>query len=57
MCICALPACLYVHHMHALLWRPEEDVGTPRTGVLDGCKLPCGYWEWNLSPLKSSKYS
>lgn len=24
------------------LWRPEEEAESPRTGVTDGCKQPCG---------------
>lgn len=34
-----------VHHIHALcLWRPEEDIGCPETGVNDVCEPPYGCW-------------
>lgn len=34
------------------LRRPEEGVGSPRTGVIDGCEPPNGYWVLNLDPLQ-----
>ena len=30
--------------------RPGEGVRSPRTGVTEGCELPC--WDLSLSPLK-----
>jgi hypothetical protein len=43
---------MYVYHMCALCERmSEEDVGSPRTGVMDGCELPCGCWEQNCGSL------
>lgn len=30
--------------------RPEEATGSPRTGIADGSKLPCGPWDSNLGP-------
>jgi hypothetical protein len=33
------------------LWRPEEGVRSPRTGVAGGCEPPCGCWESNRDPL------
>ncbi|XP_057642537.1 N-alpha-acetyltransferase 16, NatA auxiliary subunit isoform X2 [Chionomys nivalis] len=33
------------------LWRPEEDVSLPGTGVTDSCELLCGCWKQNLGPL------
>lgn len=45
-----LPAFMYVHHIHALcLWRSEESVKCPGTGVTDGMSV-C--WELNPSPLQ-----
>lgn len=36
-----LPACVYVHYMHAYyLWRPKEGITFPRTGVTVDCQLP-----------------
>lgn len=29
----------------------------PRTGVIDGCKLPHGYWKLNLGPLEKKPAS
>jgi hypothetical protein len=38
--------------MHALcLYRPEEGVRSPKAGVTNGCDLPYGCWQSNLSPL------
>ena len=34
--------------------RPEEDIGSPGTGVTDGCEPPCGSWKLNLGPLDST---
>ena len=40
-----LPACVYVYHASTWCpWRPEEDTGFPRTGVIGAYELPCGYW-------------
>ena len=33
------------------LQRPQEGFETLGTGVTDGCELPHGYWESNVSPL------
>jgi len=37
------------------LQRPEQDVRSPGTGVMDGCKLPCRSWELNPSLLSSDR--
>lgn len=53
MCVDALFVCIYVHHVCA--WgqkRPEEDTGSPSTGVRVGSEKPFGCWESNLSPLE-----
>lgn len=26
---------MYVNHIHAMSWGPEEDIGCPRTGITD----------------------
>ena len=31
--------------------RQEEGIGSPGTGVGDGCRLPCDCWELNPGPL------
>lgn len=33
----------------------EEGVGFSRTGVIDGCELPCGGWELDLCPLQEQQ--
>lgn len=38
----------YIHVLH--LWRPEEDIRFPSTGVTDGCELPFRSCESNLDP-------
>lgn len=30
----------------------QESARGPATGALDGCELPCGFWESNLGPLE-----
>ena len=30
----------------------REGIRCPRTGVTDGCKMPCGSWESNPDPLQ-----
>lgn len=43
LCVCTPVACL-------VLWRPEDEVGSPGNRVTDGnCRLPCGYEELNTS--------
>ena len=47
-----------VHHVHAqCLWRPEEDVTSPGTGITGGCEWSCGCWELNPGPWKNSHCS
>lgn len=41
--------CNVMHVYHVCLVPAEEGVGSPRTGVKDGCELPYGCWESNLS--------
>lgn len=36
------------------LWRPEEGVIAPKTGVTGGYE-PCGCWESNSSPLEGQE--
>jgi hypothetical protein len=41
-CLCTkngLPACMHVYHGHTwYLWKSEEGVRSPGTGVTDGCE-------------------
>jgi hypothetical protein len=41
--------CTLVFYLHVCQY---EEAGFPGTGLTDSCKLPCGCWELNLSPLK-----
>jgi hypothetical protein len=42
-----------VYHLHAwCLRRPEEGVGSPETGVTEGCKLLFGWRELNPGLLE-----
>lgn len=53
-CVGILPACISVHHMCArCLWRPEEAVGSPRTGFGDDFDLHvgAGTQNSNMGPL------
>lgn len=36
---------------------PEEGIGSPGSGVTDGCELRCGCWESNLDLLEKQKHS
>jgi hypothetical protein len=36
-----LPACMSVCHMCVIPREARERVGTPGTGITDGCELPC----------------
>lgn len=45
MSVSTLPACTNVLLVPAVPVE-GEDVGTPATGVLGACELPCGYWQW-----------
>ena len=52
-CCECLPACMFVHHLHAwCVYRPERGNWIPGTGVLDDCETPCGYWELNPGSLE-----
>jgi hypothetical protein len=41
-----MSACMYICVPHGFwcLWGPEEGIGSPGTGVTDGCELLCGCW-------------
>ena len=50
------PVSLSVHQMCA--WCPrwaEEGVGSPGTGVIDGCKPSCGCWDSNTGALQEQQ--
>lgn len=34
------------------LLRAKKGIGSPRTGVMNGCEAPRGCWELNLGPLQ-----
>jgi hypothetical protein len=53
MCMGVLSACLSLYYMYTYcLWKPEEGIGSSRTGVTDGYELPCGSWELNPGSLE-----
>lgn len=33
----------------------EEGIGSPETGVTDGCELSRGWWELNSGPLEKEQ--
>lgn len=35
--------------------RSEEESGSPKIRIKDGCEPPCACWEWNLGPPKEQK--
>lgn len=48
-----LPACMSVL-CECLVQRPEEGVGAPGMGVVDGCEQTCRWWELNQALCKSA---
>lgn len=51
-----VPACTYVHHVHACSsQRPKEEFGSSGTGVPGCCKLSRGCWQQGLSPLQQKQ--
>jgi hypothetical protein len=52
MCVSALPACILCAAHMQLLWHSEEDIRFPKTGLMNGCEQPYGYWELNLGCLQ-----
>jgi hypothetical protein len=53
-------ACICVYALHMCLVPTEarrEHQILSRTGVTDGCELPCGCWELNLVVWKNSQCS
>lgn len=46
--------CVYISILRTCLMSTEARKGhhSPGTGVKEGCKPPCGYWELNLCTLK-----
>lgn len=51
-----LPVYMSIFHMHfGAYWRPEEAIGSPESGVTEGCELPCGCWELNLGCLEEQQ--
>lgn len=52
-CLGVLFACITVYYMHdCCLWRPEENIISPRTVVTEGYELPCLFRELNWGPLE-----
>ena len=42
-----------VHHTNAwCLWRSEDGIRSPGSGVADSCEPPCGGWDLNPGPLE-----
>lgn len=50
-CSVCTSACVLYAHIAWCLWEPERCL-MPRTGVRDGCELPCEYWEPHPGPLE-----
>lgn len=55
MCMSVFPAYMYVPHAYMVSQRPEEDIGSSRTRVLNSFKLLCGCWELNLGLLQEQQ--
>jgi hypothetical protein len=47
---------IYVLYVH--FWYPKgqkrANIGSPTTGVLNGCELSCGCWELSSGPLQGN---
>lgn len=50
-------ACKYIGAPHRSCTVPMElkRMASPGTGITDGCKLPCGYWDPSLGSLQGQK--
>jgi hypothetical protein len=48
----SMPACISVHHLHAVPLKQEEGIRVPGTVDTEGCEPPCGCWELNLGLLQ-----
>lgn len=59
LCVGILPAWIMSVNLMSVwvLRRPEEGIGSPKTGVTDSCEQSCGGWEQNLVPWNSSQCS
>lgn len=44
--------CRSMCQMHISVQKPEEGIGSPGAGVIEGCELPWRYWELNLDPME-----
>jgi hypothetical protein len=47
MCVCAL-------YVYLVTKSPKEGSGSPRAGVIDKYKLPCGCWDYNPRALEEN---
>lgn len=51
-----MSVCTSVPYMNALCLRgPEEGVGSPGCGVMDGYEPSCGCWEQNMGLLEEQR--
>jgi hypothetical protein len=59
MCTSVLPACMYMHQVHAWCLRLEEDTKSsdrfPGARVIDSWEPQCGPWELNSCPLQEKQ--
>ena len=54
--VCMFHLHVYVRAPHPLVpEEPEEGIGSPGTGVTDGCEPPCGCWEQSSCPLEEQQ--
>lgn len=51
LCFSVLPAFMYVLHTCAYCQHQKRELD-PESEVIDGCELPCEFWELNISPLE-----
>ena len=52
-----LLACMIVNHGHSwCLWKTENDIGSPRTGIIDSCVSLCGWSGSNRGHLATSAF-
>lgn len=49
----ALPVSMVVHDW--CLKTSEEAIRSSRLGIIDGCELPCRWWEPNLASLQEKQ--
>jgi hypothetical protein len=55
--MCVLPTYMCVYHASLVMWRSEEGIRSPVSGVTYSYELPSGCWELNMDLLQINECS